>query len=163
MENDVKNVETQEVQFNANDYIANLNALRNNMVPKDEYQKVVEDNKNLMNALANGTGGVYEDEDEEEEKVVDVDALRKTLFNANSDVSDLEYITCAVQLRDYILETEEKDIFLPNNPSYQFKDSDAMTTHRIAEVFKECIEAADGNNDVFKAQLQARVDFPRLR
>lgn len=160
MENDVKTVETQEVQFNANDYIANLNALRDNTVPKDEYQRVLEDNRNLMNALANGTH--YGDEETEEEEV-DVDALRKKLFSANSDVLDLEYIDCAVKLRDAILESDGVDIFLPNNPSYQFKDSDAVTTHRIAEVFKECIAAANGNNDVFKAQLQARVDFPRLR
>ena len=145
------------VEDNTNDYIAQIKNLKENSVSKDDYNKLKADNKKLIDALANGTQmeGVVEP------KVSAVDKInecRKKLFSkGNNNLSNLEYCKTAVELRDALIETGERDPFLPSGHNVVATDSDYETANRVASVLKECIDYADGDSDIFTNELQRRT------
>ena len=48
------------IQDNAQDYIAEIQKLRGSTVSKEQYQKLLEDNKRLIQSLASGERGEAE-------------------------------------------------------------------------------------------------------
>lgn len=160
MTNEENNVnETPEEQtFSAQDYINNLNALKENMISRDEYNKVVADNKKLVNALS--SGGYMERE--EQKQAVDVDALRRSLFSPETQrKTNLQYFTEVLALRDALIERGEQDPFLPFNREYVPTPQDMDDAERIANNLKECVEYANGDPSVFNVELQRRCGYRR--
>ena len=153
-ENENENVVT--VEDNTNDYIAQIKNLKENSVSKDDYDKLRLDNKRLIDALANGTqleGKVEPKID----AVENINNLRKKLFSKGSNLNNLEYCKTAVELRDALIENGEKDPFLPFGHNVLATDSDYESAERVANVMRECIDYADGNDDVFTNELQRRT------
>ena len=143
------------VEDNTNDYIAQIKKLKENSVSKDDYEKLRADNKRLIDALASGT-----QMDVVESKVStaeNINNLRKKLFSKESNLSNLEYCDTALQLRDALIETGEKDPFLPFGHNVVTTESDIETANRVATVMRECIDYADGDSDIFTNELQRRT------
>ena len=84
---------------------------------------------------------------------VDADALAKEMFVHDNQMTDLEYCENALKLRNARLAAGEVDPFLPNDPDEQ----DVEIANNVADVFEQCIKAADGNNAAFVAMLQSRI------
>ena len=144
------------VEDNTNDYIDQIKKLKETSVSRDDYDKLRADNKKLIDALANGTQieGVVEP------KVSAVDKInecRKKLFSKGNDLNNLEYCKTAVELRDALIENGERDPFLPFGHNVLATDSDYESSNRVANVMKECIDYADGNDDIFTNELQRRT------
>lgn len=131
-------------------YIDALNTLKRNSVDKTEYEKVVQENRRLVDTLiANG-----QIDNPVEEIPVNIDELRNELFGRRpKDMSNLEYCTKTVALRDAILERDNIDIFLPNSNSYNPTLDDIATANRVAETMKHCINYAQGDSQVFTNEL----------
>lgn len=148
--NNTNEVSVNEVSSTEENYIDALNTLKRNSVDKTEYDKVVQENKRLVDTLiANG-----QIENPVEDIPVDIDGLRKELFGKRpKDMSNLEYCTKAISLRDAILERDNVDIFLPNANSYQPTFDDITTANRVADTMKHCIEYANGDSQVFTNEL----------
>lgn len=152
--------QNNDPQFSAQDYIDNLNALKENMVSRDEYNKILADNKKLVNALSNGGGYSRE----EKKQPVDLDELRKQLFSPQTQrKTDLEYFTQVMQLRDAVIERGGQDPFLPYNREYIPTQQDIDDANRIADGIKECIEYAEGDPHVFTVALQKKCGYTRRR
>ena len=152
-ENENENVAV--VEDNTNDYIAQIKNLKENSVSKDDYNKLKADNKKLIDALASGT-----QMDVVEPKVSTADKineLRNKLFGKASNLNNLEYCKTAVELRDALIENGERDPFLPFGHNVLATDSDYESAERVANVMKECIDYADGNDDIFTNELQRRT------
>ena len=151
-----KNTTLNEVPVNEvttsteENYIDALNTLKRNSVDKTEYEKVVQENKRLVDTLiANG-----QIENPVEDVPVDIKALQNELFGRRpKEMNNLEYCTKAVALRDAILERDNVDIFLPNSNSYKPTIDDIATANRVANTFKHCIEYANGDSQVFTNEL----------
>mgnify|MGYP001774291444 CR=1 FL=1 len=144
------------VEDNTNDYIAQIKNLKESSVSKDDYNKLKADNKRLIEALANGTPM----EDAVGSKVNAVDKInecRKKLFGKGNNLTNLEYCDTALQLRDALIETGDKDPFLPFGHNVVITESDNETANRVATVMRECIDYADGDSDVFTNELQRRT------
>ena len=144
------------VEDNTNDYIDQIKKLKENSVSKDDYDKLRADNKKLIDALANGTqleGKVEPKID----AVENINNLRKKLFSKGSNLNNLEYCKTAVELRDALIETGDKDPFLPFGHNVIATDSDHETAERVASIMKDCIEYADGDSDIFTNELQRRT------
>ena len=144
------------VEDNTNDYIAQIENLKESSVSKDDYNKLKADNKRLIEALANGTPM----EDAVGSKVNAVDKInecRKKLFGKGNNLTNLEYCDTALQLRDALIENGNKDPFLPFGHNVVVTDSDNETAERVATILKECIDYADGDSDVFTNELQRRT------
>jgi hypothetical protein len=152
--------QNNDPQFSAQDYIDNLNALKENMVSRDEYNKILADNKKLVNALSNGGGYSRE----EKKQPVDLDELRRQLFSPQTQhKTDLEYFTQVMQLRDAVIERGGQDPFLPFNRDYIPTQQDIDDANRIADNIKECIEYAEGDPRVFTVALQKKCNYTGRR
>ena len=134
------------------DYVEIIQQMKQTTVSKDKYDRLAEDNKKLMKALANG-----EQIEAEPVKGPDVDALRKDLFNVDSQHTNLEFITKSLELRQALIDAGEKDPFLPWGQKITPDESDIATAERVADVLQQCVDYADGDNLVFTNELQRRM------
>ena len=149
MENEELNnaVSQQENVTDNVDYIEAIKEMKQNTVDKATYNKLKEENKQLLNSLVNG-----ETIDVPKKEEVDIDALRKDLFN--NDQTNLQYIEKALKLREALLEKGEKDPFLPYGKNMIPTDEDIAAADRVARVLQECVDYADGDSDIFTNELQ---------
>ena len=149
MENEELNnaVSQQENVTDNVDYIEAIKEMKQNTVDKATYNKLKEENKQLLNSLVNG-----ETIDVPKKEEVDIDALGKDLFN--NDQTNLQYIEKALKLREALLEKGEKDPFLPYGKNIIPTDEDIATADRVARVLQECVDYADGDSDIFTNELQ---------
>lgn len=141
----------EDVDINGVDYIKAINDLKANSVSKSDYEKLQEENKKLLQSLVNGESYQQPVED------VDIEALRKELFSDSTDLSNLEYMTKVMQLRDAIIEGGGTDPFLPYGKKIMPTDEDIATANRVSGIIRECIDYADGDSAVFTAELQRRM------
>lgn len=154
----VNQTETMTEQVNSNqNYIDAINQLKSTTVSRDSYNKLMEENKNLLDSLVNGNGQVSTETDTAEKKVP-LSQLRKELFTPDKELSDLEYVTKALELRERVLEETGEDCFVGASHSYTPTAEDYAKAAHCAEVYKECIEDANGDNGRFIAALQSRMN-----
>lgn len=137
------------------DYIAAIKELQGNTVSKAQYDKLKLENKNLLSALING-----ETIEVEPEKKVDVGALRKELFSTEEDISNLDYITKVLDLRDALMESGERDPFLPIGNQVRVTSEMIDQANNVAEVLRECVDFSQGDSGIFTAELQRRMKDP---
>ena len=154
---------TGTVEDNTQDYIAAIKELKQNSVDRSEYDKLRAENKKLIDAVVNGQPG------QEEQVVVrhskeQIDDLRNDLFNSPRELNNLEFITKAMELREALMENGEPDPFLPVGKQISPTRDDIEGAEKVAQVYKECIEYADGDSEVFTNELMRRtrdVKLPR--
>lgn len=151
MEEKEQSVTQQEnVEQDTNNYIEAIKEMKANSVDRAAYDKLKEDNKQLLDALING-GQVSQ---EIKKEPVDIDKLRRKLFSQDSDLSNLEYMKTALELREELLDRGSPDPFLPYGQNITPTDEDIKTADRVAEAIKASIEYADGDSEVFTNELQ---------
>lgn len=144
--------EIEQPQDDDVDYVEIIQQMKQTTVSKDKYDRLAEDNKKLMKALANG-----EQIEAEPEQGPDIDGLRKDLFNVDSQHTNLEFITKSLELRQALIDSGEKDPFLPWGQKITPDESDIATAERVADVLQQCVDYADGDNLVFTNELQRRM------
>lgn len=145
--------ESGEEMLDANtDYVAAIQELQNNTVSKEQYQKLRTENKRLLDALVSG-----QQVDLPKTETVNVNDLRKKLFTRDTDLSNLEYVETALQLRDALIEAGERDPFLPYGEKVNETAEQHDKANRVAEVLRECVEFAEGDSGIFTAELQRRT------
>ena len=154
---------TGTVEDNTQDYLAAIKELKENSVNRSEYDKLRAENKRLIDAVVNGQPG-------QEEPVVSkhskeqIDELRNDLFNSPKELNNLEYITKAMELREALMENGEPDPFLPVGKQISPTRDDLEGAEKVAQVYRECIEYAEGDSEVFTNELMRRtrdVKLPR--
>ena len=154
---------TGTVEDNTQDYLAAIKELKENSVNRSEYEKLRAENKKLIDAVVNGQPG------QEEQVVVrhskeQIDDLRNELFNSPRELNNLEFITKAMELREALMENGEPDPFLPVGKQISPTRDDIEGAEKVAQVYKECIEYAEGDSEVFTNELMRRtrdVKLPR--
>lgn len=144
-------VSQQENVNDGVDYISAINELKQNSVSKEAYDKLKKENKQLLDSLVSGK------DIEIESKSVDVSELRSKLFNKDKTLSNLDYISTALQLREALIEQGEPDPFLPVGEKVVITDSDIEKAENVASVLQDMVDIADGNNVVFNQEYQRRV------
>lgn len=134
------------------DYIEAIKKLKENSVPKEDYERVQDENRKLLQSLING-----ETIEQEAAERPDIAALRKELYGEEFAGSDLEYVSKTLELRKAIMEKGGMDPFLPYGKKIIPTEEDITTAERVAETLQECIDYADGDSTVFIAELQRRM------
>ena len=148
-----------EPEMTANEYINQINSLRENTVSREEYERIRNDNRELAKALINGTGANIPGITKPVQKP-DLDDLRKKLFTKKSK-NDLEYFTNLLALRDGVMADGQPDPFFPINPEFRATAQDIADAERIATQIREAIDYADGDPAVFSTELQRRCGISR--
>ena len=154
---------TGTVEDNTQDYIKAIKDLKQNSVDRSEYEKLRAENKKLIDTVVNGLPG------QEEQVVVkhtkeQIDDLRNDLFNSPRELNNLEFITKTMELREALMENGEPDPFLPVGKQISPTRDDIEGAEKVAQVYKECIEYAEGDSEVFTNELMRRtrdVKLPR--
>lgn len=133
-------------------YIEIIENLKKSTVPREQYDKVMKDNKALANALMTSKP---ESTDESEHVATDeeVAALRKKLFKTNSGITNLDYVKTALELRTALMSRGEPDPFLPNSEDAR-KEFSEETAVEIAEGLASIVEYADGDAALFNSELK---------
>lgn len=141
------------------DYIQALNELKQNSVDRSKYEALRADNKRLLDSIVNGQAAEMEIKTEPKKSV---DELRKAVFKDES--TNLQYWSNVLDLRDTLIENGERDPFLPYGQKILPTNEDIECANRVANVVRECIEYAEGDNEAFTNELQRRtVDTPYAR
>ena len=151
-------VESEQVEDSSVDYLEALKTLKQNTVSKSDYDAVREENKKLINSIVNGQS---EFKEEEVKKSYDISELKAKLNSG--DLTNLEYVDTALKLRDTVIEQGKPDPFLPIGNNIMPSQTDIECAERVANVFKECIEYAQGDNDIFTNELMRRTIDVKLR
>ena len=152
--------EGDSIEFNAQNYLDNLAALKETTISREEYNKVVAENKKLASALVNG----YSMDRREEQKPIDVEGLRRELFgNKYKKTTDLEFFTKVEELSKGIEQRGGSDPFLPNNPDYVPTGEDIERAQRIHSVIRDCIDYAQGDPKAFTNELARRCNMNKKR
>ena len=154
---------TGTVEDNTQDYLAAIKELKEKSVDRSEYDKLRAENKRLIDTVVNGLPG------QEEQVVVkhsreQIDDLRNELFNSPRELTNLEYVTKAMELREALIENGEPDPFLPVGKQISPTRDDLEGAEKVAQVYRECIEYAEGDSEVFTNELMRRtrdVKLPR--
>ena len=154
---------TGTVEDNTQDYLAAIKELKEKSVDRSEYDKLRAENKRLIDAVVNGQPG------QEEQVIVkhskeQIDDLRNELFNSPRELNNLEFITKTMELREALMENGEPDPFLPVGKQISPTRDDIEGAEKVAQVYKECIEYAEGDSEVFTNELMRRtrdVKLPR--
>ena len=134
------------------DYIEAIKEMKQNSVDRSTYDKLKSENQRLLDALVNG-----KEIDIKKEEPADINQLRKDLFNRDGHMSNLDYISNALKLRDALLEKGERDPFLPYGDKVNLTAEHYDKAEQVATVLKECVEFADGDSGIFTAELQRRT------
>lgn len=151
-----------EVKPEETDKVALAKALkeaRENTVSKEEYDKVVAENKALVSEVINGGGNAGNGQQDTPPQEADIEALREKLYGPkSSDLNNLEFWKATLELRDAVIAKDGIDPFLPHGANIKPTEFDAERAEAVAEVVKQCIEEADGDSGVFTALLQSKIN-----
>ena len=153
MNEEQKNESGQETVNNSEDYIKALKEMKERTVPKEQYDKVKEENKQLLQTLIEG-GSIPQDQ---EENPVDLKELRKELFSRESDLTNIEFTEKMLKLRKEVINQGGRDPFLPIGDHVRLTPDQIESASRTADVLEECVEMARGDSGVFTAELQRRT------
>lgn len=140
------NVESQQENVGANtDYIEALKEMKMNTVSKEDYNRLKEENKKLLQAVVNG-----EEIELEKQKPADIGELRKKFFSAETT---LDGVSAALDLRDAIMKAGGDDPFLPAGKKIAATEEDIRAANKVAEGFRYCVDMSDGDPQIFSAYL----------
>lgn len=152
-------IETLE-EMNNEAYIAAIEEMKANTVSKEAYNKLRAENKKLLDTLVSG-----EQLPQTPEEKPSIQDLRKKLFG-EEDLSNYEYIKTALSLRDALIESGERDPFLPVGDKVDITTEQIENAQKVADGLSDMLDFAEGDSGVFSAEYQRRVkdiSIPRGR
>jgi hypothetical protein len=132
-------------------YIDAINDLKANSVSKERYQKLEEENRNLLDTLVNG-GQITAVTPKEQ---APLENLVKEMREGK--LSDIEFVEKALEFRERVLEEQGVDCFVSRGHNITPNEESYKSAQRTADTFKECLEYANGDNEVFINELQRRM------
>lgn len=147
MNEEINNGTTPEVVDNTNDYIETINQLKASTVSREEYNKLVRENRQLINSLANGT--IPDVAQPKERK--NVNKMRDELVQGEH--TNLAYVERALELRTEMLAQGYGDPFLPHGKQIAATSEDIAMAERVAEGLQHCVDYANGDTQLFTAEL----------
>ena len=157
MEEKEQSVTQQEnVEQDTNNYIEAIKEIKANSVSKDAYKKLQDENKKLLESLI--AGETVEAPKTTVEEKVDLNELRKHLDEAESPI---DYCKTSLKLHEETLKQLGYNDYLPNGKKIRPTKEDEEKANLFIEQIKECIDYADGDDQLFIQELQRRT-YPGL-
>lgn len=86
------------------------------------------------------------------------DEIRKDLFGRDQqNISNLEYAKLVVELDDACIREQGESCFIPKGKDVQVTAEEYMTAQNFHNALVDCIEEADGNNEIFNQAMARRI------
>lgn len=138
-------------QDDTNMYLEQIKEMKANSVSKQQYDKVLEENRNLLKSLVEGqTVSSTEDEVQPSRDIQEI------LTDFNNDTSNLDHIKLVMELHNKRLEQGIND-FVPLGHNIQPTDEDLASAKEVEDFLNDLIATADGDPVVFNNEYQRRV------
>lgn len=147
MEEILQNESGKENEVDGVRYIEAINEMKKNTVPREQFEKLRDENVALLKSLMNGD---VIDQPVAKEPA-DLNKMRNDLYNGEH--KNLEYVRRTLELRDALIEQGHPDPFLPHGHNVPITQNDVECAERVAAAFKHCVEYADGDSAVFTNEL----------
>lgn len=126
-------------------------------VSREEYEREKNRADSYLKAIMEDREDTLE-EVARKEKAVDYKKLAAETFVEDNRMTDIEYITNVLEIRDAAIKAGKADPFLPQNP----EPRDVEIAEAVADVFRECLELAAGDNASFNGILQGRMKDSKM-
>lgn len=153
MNEEIITEQTEQGLDTSNMYLEQIKNLKATTVSKEEYDKILNENRNLLQTIVEGNSQQSTSVDNKPQ--VNLNDLRKDLFQGHNN--NIEYVTKALALRQGIIDQGGIDPFLPIGHNIVPSEEDIASANRVAKVFSECVEYAQGDNESFTNELQRRT------
>lgn len=140
------------------DYLNTIKELKQNSVDRSEYDKLRAENKRLLEDFVNGKFNGTEEQEETHRPITDI---RDDLFN--HEHSNLDYVKLSLELRDALIAEGQPDPFIPIGKQFNATREDAAAAENVANIYRECVEYADGDSGVFTNELMRRTKDIKIR
>lgn len=145
-EQEVKNTTTVE-----EDYLDTIQKLKESTVSLDEYNRLKNDHKKLLNTVLEG-GSVDVAATAPKRKASEI---RTELFSDDADnFSNLKFVETALELREAVLDEGGIDPFVPVGQRISATDEDYEKAQKVADALQSCVEIAAGDEGVFIRELE---------
>lgn len=131
-------------------YIDAIRELKANSVSIDKYEKLETENRNLLNSLINGEQLAAAESSQEKKSL---DELRNELFRPKKELSNLEYVEKALELRERVMEETGEDCFVSSGHNITPTAESYANAQKVADIYRECIDYANGDSAVFTNEL----------
>lgn len=150
--------EKENIEIVGNEqYIEAIKELKENTVSKDDYLKLVKENKQLLDSLVNGqTIDVPEAKPKPS-----IEDLRSHLMEEG--LTNLDYVTTSLMLRNRVLEETGRDLYCPVGEQYTPTQEDINTAKKVADELQEMVDFANGDANVFNAEFQRNTQDVIIR
>lgn len=136
----------------ADDFIKEINRLKETTVPKEELQKYKDENAKLIKTLANG--GSISEEQAKEAKMTSEDYAKELI----KPHTNLEYAKLSLKQREKAIEEGKPDPYMPQGENFtEGRSTDAENAQRAADFLQSLVDDSDDNPQVFNSLLQARL------
>lgn len=140
------NVEKEPTAVEKN-YLEVIKKMKETMVLKTDYDEAIKENRKLAEQLITAP----KPQEQAKEKV-DVKKLKEK-FSATTQMTNLEFVDTALQLRNALIEDGKPDPFLPVGRRISPTEDDVKKANKVADAFKYCVEAAQGDPAIFNMEL----------
>ena len=142
----------EQVDLKSSDY---LDAIKNLKQREEDLSKenkqLKEDNKKLLNDFLNG--GVSESEPKKVERTAKEIAEEMRTKKLNN----LDFIKDSLEYREAVMKEGYPDPFVGYGVKKQTTQADIEAAERVARVFQETIDNADGDSALFTSKLQSEI------
>lgn len=133
-------------------YLDTIADLRKNSVSREEYDKIRNENKTLLEAIVNGRTETAAAESDT--PTITTQDLRTKLFGKEPEnLSDIDFIGGLVELRNRLLKEEGIDYGAPTGSQLSADYNDTHSSQKVADGLAHCLEVADGDNDIFIQEM----------
>ena len=140
-------IKEQEITQEDYDVVAEVNKIKETMVDKADYDKLRAERDKYAKALVEGT------KVDVNKQAMPIADLRKKLFNSDNELSNLDYVQTALELRQAILDNGGDDVFVGRGSKLTPDDNDYAKAKKVAEALQSCIDNAEGNSEIFTREL----------
>lgn len=149
-----KNSETGiAVDKQQTDYITAIKELKQREeAAKSEAEKLKSENKRLVNEVLNGDPSSIKSVEVQLPKSSDIVKQLK-----NENLSNREVVEIMLQLREACKAENKPDPFVPVGRQISPTDDDIKSAEKVAGIYKEMLDEANGDDAVFNNELQRRV------
>lgn len=135
----------QEEEFDA---VAEIQKLKENMVSRDDYEKLKRENGKLMKTLI--SGGQVKDESKKT-----AEEMRKALYtDYEAPKTNLAFVSTLLDLRDAEIAAGHQDIFVANGKDYTPTQNDFAEAENVANVLRKCVDDCNGDSDTFNDMIR---------
>lgn len=137
-----------------------LNGLKNDMVSKEEYDKVLKENQEYAKTVKDLFTGEGSGQSQKQEETVDCSKLKRELSSGN--LNNLDYVKTALKLREEVIKQGKEDPFVPQGINIHATAEDSLAAERVADALQYCVDNCEGDSGVFTAMLQSITNDTKI-